>query len=84
MQVKASAVNGTIQAGMRLAVGGAGQARALKTVVVEGVTLAEAAPSPWVRWCHQRQEQAHQVSRDPIPIHTDSPGREDKRTQCGP
>jgi DNA-binding SARP family transcriptional activator len=75
--------------------------------------LAGAAPSPWVRWCHQRQEQAHLVSLDPaevenivdqisqipdvpvdccqvgqqrhaIPIHTDSPGREDKRTQCGP
>ena len=45
IQVKASAADGSIQPGTRLAVGGSGTARALKTVVVEGVTLAEGAPT---------------------------------------
>jgi hypothetical protein len=44
VQVKVSAADGIIQPGMRLAVGESGLVRALKTVVVEGVTLAESAP----------------------------------------
>jgi hypothetical protein len=35
----------TIEPGTHLAVGEAGAARALKTVVVEGLTLAESAPT---------------------------------------
>jgi hypothetical protein len=45
MQVKASAVGGSIQPGIRLAVGDRGVAQALKTVLVEGVTLAESVPT---------------------------------------
>jgi hypothetical protein len=45
MQVKASAAVGAIEPGTRLAVGEAGAAQALKTIVVEGVTLAESAPT---------------------------------------
>jgi hypothetical protein len=45
MQVKVGAAAGPIQPGTRLVVGGSGAARALKTVVVEGLTLAESAPT---------------------------------------
>jgi len=44
MQVRASTAGGPIQAGTRLAVGDDGLARPLRTVTVEGVTLAESAP----------------------------------------
>lgn len=43
-RVKVNAGQGAIQPGTRLTGGEAGRARALKTVVVEGVTLAESAP----------------------------------------
>jgi hypothetical protein len=44
-QVKADASSGPIAAGMRLAAGGQpGHARALRTVMVDGLTVAEAAP----------------------------------------
>ena len=44
-QVKASAVGEKIEAGMRLAAANtAGHSRALKTVEVQGVQLAESAP----------------------------------------
>jgi hypothetical protein len=45
MQVKTSLADGPIEVGARLAVGEAGLARPLKTVVVEGVSLAESAPT---------------------------------------
>jgi hypothetical protein len=45
VQVQTSAMDGSIQPGTRLAAGDGGTARALKTVVVEGVTLAESAPT---------------------------------------
>jgi hypothetical protein len=45
MQVRVSAADGAIEPGTRLAVGKLGAARALKTVVVEGLTLAESAPT---------------------------------------
>jgi hypothetical protein len=45
MQVKASVADGAIEPGTRLAVGQAGAVRALKTVVVEGLTLTESAPT---------------------------------------
>ena len=45
MQVRVSAADGPIEPGARLAVGKMGAARALKTVVVEGLTLAESAPT---------------------------------------
>ena len=44
-RVRVDAGQGIIQPGKRLTGGTAGQARALKTVVVEGVTLAESAPT---------------------------------------
>jgi hypothetical protein len=44
MQVRVSAADGAIEPGTRLAVGKMGVARPLKTVVVEGLTLAESAP----------------------------------------
>jgi hypothetical protein len=43
-RVKVDAGQGAIQPGTRLTSGAGGWARALKTVVVEGVTLAESAP----------------------------------------
>jgi hypothetical protein len=45
MQVRVSAAAGAVEPGTRLAVGQAGAARALKSVVAEGVTLAESAPT---------------------------------------
>lgn len=45
MQVRAGAQDGPIGPGTRLAVDEAGAARALKTVVVEGIALAESAPT---------------------------------------
>lgn len=45
VQVRVSAADGSIQPGMRQAVGESGAARALKMVVVEGLTLAESAPT---------------------------------------
>ncbi|MBN1657781.1 MAG: hypothetical protein JXA93_05235 [Anaerolineae bacterium] len=44
MRVRASALGGPITPGARLAVGADGLARALQTVVVEGVTIAESTP----------------------------------------
>ena len=44
MQVRAAAVAGAIQPGAHLTAGADGQARALNTVVVDGVTLSESAP----------------------------------------
>ena len=45
MQVRAETAGGPITAGTRLAVGSGGLARALKTVVVDGVALSEGAPT---------------------------------------
>jgi hypothetical protein len=45
VQVRVSAADGPVGPGTRLAVGGSGAARVLKTVVVEGLTLAESAPT---------------------------------------
>jgi len=44
-RVKVDAGQGSIQPGTRLTSGARGRARALRTVVVEGVTLAESAPT---------------------------------------
>ncbi|MBN1661361.1 MAG: hypothetical protein JXA93_23420 [Anaerolineae bacterium] len=44
-RIKVDAGQGSIQPGTRLTAGAGGRARALKTVVVDGLTLAESAPT---------------------------------------